>query len=131
MVFIIYVYTDPVKHILDANKIFVSISIFGIMRLPLTLLPWAFTESVKVYVSLKRINKFLNAEEINPNIIGDKMEDPNNILEIKNGTFIIGSSEKEQLKNITVEIKTGSLTAIGKYSMQKRILQVVSILQPE
>ena len=36
--------------------------LFGLMRLPLTLFPWALTESIKLFVSLKRINKFLNAE---------------------------------------------------------------------
>ena len=107
MVFILYVYTDPINHILDANKIFVSISIFGIMRLPLTLLPWAFTESVKVYVSLKRINKYLNSEEMDQNIIGDDVQDPSNILEIKNASFL-----KNKLNGINVEVKTGSLTAI-------------------
>ena len=111
MVFILYVYTDPINHILDANKIFVSISIFGIMRLPLTLLPWAFTESVKVYVSLKRISKYLNSEEMDQDIIGDHVQDPSNILEIKNASFRAGDSS-DKLNGINVEVKTGSLTAI-------------------
>ena len=40
VVFTLYSLTDPVNHILDANKIFVSMSLFGLMRLPLTILPW-------------------------------------------------------------------------------------------
>ena len=62
VVFVLYVTIDPVNHILDASKIFVSMSLFGLMRLPLTIFPWALTESIKLFVSLKRINKFLNAE---------------------------------------------------------------------
>ena len=62
VVFTLYTTIDPVNHVLDASKIFVSMSLFGLMRLPLTIFPWALTESIKLFVSLKRINKFLNAE---------------------------------------------------------------------
>ena len=122
MVFLIYVYTDPVNHILDANKIFVSIAIFGLMRIPLTMLPWAVTEGIKLYVSLKRINKFLNADEIVDNI-GDEVKDPDNILEIKNAAFRAGASEVPQLKEINLEVRSGSLVAVvGQVGSGKSLL---------
>ena len=123
MVFLIYVYTDPVNHILDANKIFVSIAIFGLMRIPLTMLPWAVTEGIKLYVSLKRINKFLNADEINFGIIGDVVKDSDNVLEIKNADFRAGASEEPQLKEINLEVRTGSLIAVvGQVGSGKSLL---------
>ena len=72
-VFMIYVFTDPLNHILDAKKIFVSISILNIFKGAFEALPWTFVEAIKIFVSLRRINKFLNAEEINPDMIGDQV----------------------------------------------------------
>ena len=73
VVFALYTYTDPEHHILDASKIFVSMSLFGLMRFPLTILPWALTETIKLFVSLKRINKFLNSDEMDPDAIGGQV----------------------------------------------------------
>ena len=72
-VFMIYVFTDPLNHILDAKKIFVSISILNIFKGAFEALPWQVVETIKIIVSLRRINKFLNAEEINPDVIGDQV----------------------------------------------------------
>ena len=41
-----------------------------------------------------------------------QMENPDNIIEIQNASFLAGSGDSEQLKNISVEIKSRSLTAI-------------------
>ena len=72
-VFMIYVFTDPLNHILDAKKIFVSISILNIFKGAFEALPWTVVEAIKIFVSLRRINKFLNTEEINPDMIGDQV----------------------------------------------------------
>ena len=39
---------------LSAEKIFVSIAYFNIIRLPMVMFPWAVIETSKLYVSLKR-----------------------------------------------------------------------------
>ena len=62
-VFAIYVSIDA-SHVLTADKIFVSIALFNIMRLPLVMFPWALIESIKLFVSISRLNSFLNAEEL-------------------------------------------------------------------
>ena len=72
-VFMIFVFTDPLNHILDAKKIFVSISILTIFKGSFEGLPWIVVETIKIFASLRRINKFLNAEEINPDMIGDQV----------------------------------------------------------
>ena len=127
VVFTLYSLVDPSHtHVLDAAKIFVSMSLFGLMRLPLTIFPWALTETIKLFVSLNRINKFLNAEEIDPEAIGYEVEDEDNVVELKNAVFAWG--EKEQLRNINMNIKAGSLTAIvgqvgsGKSSLLQAML---------
>lgn len=126
VVFTLYTVLDPVNHVLDASKIFVSMSLFGLMRLPLTIFPWALTETIKLFVSLKRINKFLNAEEMDPDAISHELKDESNMVELKDATLAWG--EKTQLHNIDLNIKKGSLTAIvgqvgsGKSSLLQAIL---------
>lgn len=55
------------KNILDANTAFVSLSLFNILRTPLMLLPMMITGLIQIQVSVNRINKFMNGEELDPN----------------------------------------------------------------
>ena len=59
-----YVAIDPTNNVLTADKVFVCISLMNIIRLPLLMFPYALIETVKLVLSLKRIEKFLNAEEL-------------------------------------------------------------------
>ncbi len=43
---------------------FSCIAIFNIIRIPMYLLPHAITETVKLKVSIKRIDKFINKEDV-------------------------------------------------------------------
>ena len=45
--FITYIYSGA-DHVLTAQRAFVSLSLFNILRLPLTILPWGITSSVNV-----------------------------------------------------------------------------------
>lgn len=77
------------------------------------------------YVSVKRINKFMNAEELDPNNV--KNNPSPNALEINNGTFSWGE-EAPTLKNINMAVAKGSLTAVvgpvgsGKTSLISALL---------
>jgi len=51
-------------NVLDSKKAFVSLSLFNVLRFPLSMLPMIITGLVQANVSTKRINKFMNAEEI-------------------------------------------------------------------
>jgi ATP-binding cassette subfamily C (CFTR/MRP) protein 1 len=79
----------------------------------------------QAWVSIKRIDKFLNSEEIDPdNVTNHKSE---NALSIANGTFTWGG-EHVTLKNINLKVKRGNLTAIvgsvgsGKTSLVSALL---------
>lgn len=61
------------------------------------------------WVSVKRINKFMNAEEIDPNNVTHKPSA--NALEIRNGTFTWGG-ETTTLRNIDLRVPKGNLTAL-------------------
>ncbi len=64
--FAIYLASDPDNHVLDAEKAFVSISYFNLMKTPLMWLPFFMNEIIQAWVSANRINDYLGAAEINP-----------------------------------------------------------------
>lgn len=77
------------------------------------------------YVSVKRLNKFMNAEELDPNNVSNN---PSlNALEIEDGEFSWGE-EVPTLKNINMHVKKGNLTAVvgqvgcGKTSLISALL---------
>uniref|UniRef100_A0A4X2M797 ATP binding cassette subfamily C member 3 n=1 Tax=Vombatus ursinus TaxID=29139 RepID=A0A4X2M797_VOMUR len=63
--FAVYVSVDD-KNILDAQKAFVSLSLFNILKFPLNALPQVISILTQTSVSLKRIQHFLNHEELDP-----------------------------------------------------------------
>ena len=71
--FATYVLVDE-HNVLDAQKAFVSLTLFNIMRMPLNLLPMLIVFLVQASVSIKRINKYMNGEEINDEAVN---HDPN------------------------------------------------------
>ena len=51
---------------LTAERAFVALSLFNILRFPLTMLPNLISNIVQASVSLKRLSKFLQNDEIDP-----------------------------------------------------------------
>lgn len=57
--------------VLDPKVAFVSLALFIKMRGPLYLLPSGIANLIQGGVACKRIDKFLNAEEMDPNSVGE------------------------------------------------------------
>jgi len=78
-------------------------------------------------VSLRRVNKYLNADEIDENSISHN-ENAKFSIVIENGTFSWGKGQSPTLKNISLQIKKKNLVAIvgqvgcGKSSILSAIL---------
>merc|ERR1719320_1299843 len=62
--FATYVLSDPAANVLDPEKAFVSISLFNILRFPMSMLPMIISMMVQANVSLKRIDKYMNSTEL-------------------------------------------------------------------
>lgn len=71
--FATYVLIDE-NNVLDAPKVFVSLSLLNILRAPLNQIPTVMSTLVQTAVALKRINAFLNADELDPYIEHDRTE---------------------------------------------------------
>ena len=51
---------------LTAEKAFVALSLFNILRLPLGMLPYVISMVIEASISMKRLSKFLQNNEIDP-----------------------------------------------------------------
>ncbi|KAG1691092.1 Multidrug resistance-associated protein 1 [Nymphon striatum] len=116
------------ENILTPNIAFVSLSLFSIMRFPLAMLPQLFSFLIQTAVSVKRLNKFMRAEELDSNVIQHDSNEPD-MIRISNASFTWGEARSEPvLKDISLKIKPNSLVAIvgrvgaGKSSLISAIL---------
>ena len=64
--FAVYVMSDD-SNVLDAKKAFVALTLFNILRFPLSMLPMLIANMVQASVSVKRLQSFLSNDELNPN----------------------------------------------------------------
>ncbi len=84
--FATYVLVDD-EHVLDSKKAFVSLSLFNVLRFPLSMLPMIITGLVQANVSTKRINKFMNSEEVKSEVERPDAEEGKDAIEIDGGSF--------------------------------------------
>ncbi|XP_065206730.1 multidrug resistance-associated protein 1-like isoform X3 [Planococcus citri] len=108
--FAVYVLSSE-KNVLDAKTAFVSLSLFNILRFPLSMLPMMISNLVQTSVSVKRINKFLNSEDLNSGDVTH--ENRPEALVIENGTFSWeGTKGSPTLHNISLKVNPGALVAV-------------------
>nr|QCO93576.1 ATP-binding cassette subfamily C member 5 [Chilo suppressalis] len=128
LTFFTFVISDPEKNILTATNIFVSMSLFYTMHLPLGLLPIIVVSAIETSVGIKRLNKFMNCEELDEHAVDHDTKEPNPLV-IENGHFSWGEKDSEpMLKNINLHVPRGSLVAVvgavgsGKSSLLSALL---------
>ncbi|CAG2053139.1 unnamed protein product [Timema podura] len=124
--FATFVLSDT-NNVLDAKTAFVSLSLFNILRFPLSMLPMLISNMVQASVSIKRMNNFMNTEELDPNSVTHEPSEKHPIV-VENGTFSWGSDDPPVLKNINLKLPQGSLVAVvgtvgsGKSSLISALL---------
>ncbi|NXJ08863.1 MRP3 protein, partial [Odontophorus gujanensis] len=134
--FAVYVLVDE-KNTLDAEKAFVSLSLFNILKFPLTMLPQVISSLAQTSVSLKRIQQFLSHDELDPNCVERKVITPGYAISVKNATFSWGKELKPSLKDINLLVPSGALVAIvghvgcGKSSLVSALLGEMEKLEGE
>ncbi|XP_038108731.1 multidrug resistance-associated protein 1 [Culex quinquefasciatus] len=107
--FATYVLMDE-NNVLDATTAFVSLALFAILRNPLSWLPFLVTHLVQTYVSINRINKYLNHDELNPDNVQHDRKESSPLL-IENGNFSWGDDETT-LQDINIQVGKNELAAI-------------------
>nr|XP_060623109.1 multidrug resistance-associated protein 1-like [Anolis sagrei ordinatus] len=115
------------ENILTAAKVFTSISLFNILRLPLFDLPTVISSIAQTKVSLSRLEDFLSSEDLDPqNINSDCAGD--HAVKFVNASFCWEKIGASTLNKLNLEIPEGSLVAVvgqvgaGKSSLLSAIL---------
>ncbi|XP_049916463.1 ATP-binding cassette sub-family C member 3 isoform X2 [Epinephelus moara] len=134
--FAVYVTVDE-NNILDAEKAFVSLSLFNILRFPLNMLPQVISSMVQASVSLKRIQGFLSHDELDPDSVDRKNTATDFSVTVINGKFTWAKEDPPILHNINMMVPQGSLMAVvghvgcGKSSLISALLGEVEKLEGE
>ncbi|XP_061472000.1 ATP-binding cassette sub-family C member 3 isoform X2 [Rhineura floridana] len=134
--FAVYVTVDE-NNILDAEKAFVSLSLFNLLRFPLTMLPQVISNIVQTSVSLKRIQHFLLHDELDPSCVETNLITPGYVVTVRNGTFSWAKDLEPALKDINWLVPSGSLVAVvghvgcGKSSLMSALLGEMEKLHGE
>ena len=71
--------------ILDPNTAFVSVTLFNLLRAPFTFLPILLVYLVQVHVSMKRLNKYMNSEELDLHAVSH--QNAKEAVVVKDGVF--------------------------------------------
>lgn len=79
------------------------------MNQQMTMFPMVIAMSMQTLVAVERINKFMNSEELDPNIVSHDKSD--SALDIKDATFNWGD-DVEVLKDINLKIPKNELAAV-------------------
>ncbi|XP_075974899.1 multidrug resistance-associated protein 1-like isoform X2 [Anticarsia gemmatalis] len=116
------------KEVLDSQRVFVALSLFNILRFPMSMLPHVLSNVVQTYVSIKRLNKFLNSDQLDSSVINHNPDESDQIV-VEEGTFSWEDDDAEPLlQNINMHIPRGSLVAVvgavgsGKSSLLAALL---------
>ncbi|XP_042311068.1 ATP-binding cassette sub-family C member 3 isoform X6 [Sceloporus undulatus] len=134
--FAVYVTVDE-NNILDAEKAFVSLSLFNLLRFPLSMLPQVISNIAQTSVSLKRIQHFLSHDELDPSSVETRLIAPGYSVTVRNGTFSWAKDLEPVLKDINWLIPNGSLVAVvghvgcGKSSLVSALLGEMEKLHGE
>ncbi|KAL8573180.1 hypothetical protein ACOMHN_036165 [Nucella lapillus] len=124
--FAVYTLSDS-DNVLDAKKAFVSLSLFNIMRFPMSMLPNVITNIVQASVSLKRLQRFLDNDELDANAVL-RSSSEKSAVKIVNGTFTWDRDTADTISNLNLEVEEGSLVAVvgtvgaGKSSLLSALL---------
>ena len=123
--FTVYVLIDP-NNVLDAQTAFVSLTYFNMLRLPLNMLPNLIVYMVQCSVSLKRINGYMNSEELSSDTVGKDTNVPEPV-KAQNASFTWDIT-RDTLQDINMSVQAGSLVAVvgsvgsGKSSLLSALL---------
>uniref|UniRef100_A0A8C6YY21 ATP binding cassette subfamily C member 3 n=1 Tax=Nothoprocta perdicaria TaxID=30464 RepID=A0A8C6YY21_NOTPE len=139
--FAVYVSVDE-NNILDAEKAFVSLSLFNILRFPLNMLPQVISNIAQVRTCLSCFKRHRTPAVFLSHCSVSHFSCPLSscagyAITVKNGTFSWGKELKPSLKDINLLVPSGSLVAVvghvgcGKSSLVSALLGEMEKLEGE
>ncbi|XP_054712440.1 multidrug resistance-associated protein 1-like [Uloborus diversus] len=108
--FVTYVLMDE-KNVLDPSIAFVSLTLFNKLRSSMSAVPQVIAEVVQSRIAFKRVTDFLLSDEIKPDAV-ESDTTVGNAVEIDGGSFSWVGGEPPFLRDVTMSVPRGSLTAV-------------------
>ncbi|XP_036597659.1 multidrug resistance-associated protein 6 isoform X2 [Trichosurus vulpecula] len=133
VMFAVYALSDE-KHILDAEKAFVALTVINILNRAQAFLPFSINSIFQAWVSLARLAAFLNLEEAEPRAINTSPLGEE-CISVQDGTFAWSQESSPCLQRINLAVPRGSLFAVvgsvgsGKSSLLSALLGELSKLE--
>ncbi|KAJ2215008.1 hypothetical protein EV179_002538 [Coemansia sp. RSA 487] len=141
MTFLIYATFDGVSHgPLTAKRVFVPISLFNLLKGPLSLLPSFISTQIEASVSIVRIHKLLNSDELDSDCItrlgsvrklnpasgssaNDLNEEADVAVHVNNGKFHWSKNGPVILDNVNFSVRSNEhLAVVGRVGSGKSSL---------
>ncbi|XP_037086606.1 multidrug resistance-associated protein 1-like isoform X1 [Pollicipes pollicipes] len=125
--FATFVLVDPENNVLDSRRAFVSLALFNALRFPLSMLPMITISVVQANVSLTRMNKYLNSDDLDDKAVSHDTSESDPVV-VENGVFTWDPESPPCLQDISLRVKDGSLVAVvgqvgsGKSSLLSALL---------
>ncbi|XP_065528068.1 ATP-binding cassette sub-family C member 2 isoform X2 [Lathamus discolor] len=124
--FAVYVLVDE-NNILDAEKAFTAISLFNVLRFPMTMLPLVLSSLVQTSVSNARLERYLGGEDLDTSAIHHSPIE-GSAVRFSEATFAWEQDGDAAIRDINLDITPGSLVAVvgavgsGKSSLVSAML---------
>ncbi|KAG0040947.1 hypothetical protein BGZ82_005498 [Podila clonocystis] len=100
IVVVLLSYTKLFGHDISASKVFTTLALFNIVRNAVNNLPWSVKNTMQAVVSLKRINRFLQEEELVKDTVVTKIDTKAHVssfptIGFHNATFVWPNKEND------------------------------------
>ncbi|KAF9333900.1 hypothetical protein BG006_003010 [Podila minutissima] len=110
IVVVLLSYTKLFGHDISASKVFTTLALFNIVRNAVNNLPWSVKNTMQAVVSLKRINRFLQEEELVKDTVVTKIDNKAQAssfptIGFRNATFVWPNKENDTVTTKVAEMK--------------------------
>ncbi|KAM8911370.1 ATP-binding cassette sub-family C member 2 [Lycaon pictus] len=124
--FSVYTLVDS-NNVLDAEKAFTSITLFNILRFPLSMLPMVISSLLQASVSRERLEKYLGGDDLDTSAIRrDSSSDK--AVQFSEASFTWDRDSEATIRDVNLDIMPGQLVAVvgtvgsGKSSLMSAML---------
>ncbi|KAL1787419.1 canalicular multispecific organic anion transporter 1 [Sigmodon hispidus] len=108
--FSVYVLVDS-NNVLNAEKAFTSITLFNLLRFPLTMLPLVISAVLQASVSVERLEKYLGGEELDTSAI-HHVCNFDKAVQFSDASFTWDRDLEPTIRDVNLDIKPGHLVAV-------------------
>ncbi|XP_052568820.1 ATP-binding cassette sub-family C member 2 isoform X3 [Peromyscus californicus insignis] len=108
--FSVYVLVDS-NNVLNAEKAFTSITLFNVLRFPLTMLPMVTSSMLQASVSVERLEKYLGGDDLDTSAIRH-VRNSDKAVQFSDASFTWDRDLDATIRDVNLDIKPGQLVAV-------------------